>query len=164
MSRTGKRGFTLVELLVVIAIIGILIALLLPAVQAAREASRRSQCLNNLKQLGLAMQNFHSARKFAPPSSTEFGSNGDYQGMPRSWVTFILPYFEETALGAAYNPAKEWYAPENREVVNKPLAVVNCPSTPSANVRMMSGSRASVDDPATPANEGGATHSWTAAC
>lgn len=158
-----RQGFTLIELLVVIAVIGILVALLLPAVQQARESARRTQCRNNLKQFGLAIHNFEGAHKFVHPSSIEFGSNGDHQGMPRSWVVPILPYLEQAALGNAYDFSKEWYAPENRDVVNKPLAVVICPSTPVSS-RMMSGSRASVDDPNTPGNEAGVTHEWKAAC
>src|SRR5436853_7463027 len=70
LSRSQKRGFTLVELLVVIAIIGILVALLLPAIQAAREAARRAQCVNKMKQLGLAVLNFESARKVLPYANT----------------------------------------------------------------------------------------------
>src|SRR5216117_488916 len=83
----GWRAFTLVELLVVIAIIGILIALLLPAVQAAREAGRRTQCLNNLKQQGLAIQGFHSARKMLPSSRA-----CDHK---ETWLVMIMPYLEE---------------------------------------------------------------------
>ena len=90
-----KRGFTLVELLVVIAIIGILVALLLPAVQAAREAARRSSCQNNLKQIGLALQNYHSASGSLPiGAGLEEGS---------LWSAFILPYMEEEA-HAVYDP------------------------------------------------------------
>ncbi len=99
----SKQGFTLVELLVVIAIIGILVALLLPAVQAAREAARRSQCVNNMKQLGLAMHNYHDTFKTLPP--------GHSPGMPTwtdqnqsgyVWVRFIMPFIE---LG---NMADQW--------------------------------------------------------
>ncbi|QDU89529.1 hypothetical protein Pla175_29210 [Pirellulimonas nuda] len=87
--RDPRAAFTLVELLVVIAIIGILVALLLPAVQAAREAARRSQCSNNLKQIGLAVMNYESSRSRLPP--------GAYLGEGSSWSAFILPYLEEGA-------------------------------------------------------------------
>src|SRR5688500_6827350 len=82
-----RMGFTLVELLVVIAIIGILIALLLPAVQSARESARRTQCMNNLKQMALAVQNFNDIRKFMPPSRLE----NDYV----TWAVIILPFMEQ---------------------------------------------------------------------
>jgi prepilin-type N-terminal cleavage/methylation domain-containing protein len=88
VSPDGRRlGFTLVELLVVIAIIGILVALLLPAIQAAREAARRSQCSNNLKQLSLACLNYESSRRKLPP--------GAFLGEGSAWSAFILPYLEE---------------------------------------------------------------------
>src|SRR5688572_6739608 len=94
-TTAGRRwGFTLVELLVVIAIIGILIALLLPAVQAARESARRSQCNNNLKQLALACQGFHDAYDRFPPGGSYLGSNQDIG----NWLVFSLPYFEQHAL------------------------------------------------------------------
>lgn len=93
-SSSEPRGFTLVELLVVIAIIGILIALLLPAVQAAREAGRRTQCVNNLKQIGLALQNYHDTNKRLP-----FGKGPSYPGAPvyARWSThaLILPFLEQ---------------------------------------------------------------------
>jgi len=89
-----KSGFTLVELLVVIAIIGILVALLLPAVQAARESARRTQCVNNLKQLGVAMQNYHDTNKQLP--------GGSFSCCWGTWQMFILPYIEEAQLGDIY--------------------------------------------------------------
>ena len=90
MIRQNRRGFTLVELLVVIAIIGILIALLLPAVQAAREAARRTECTNNMKQIGLALHNYHGPHRTFPPGGMV--SNG------LSYIVMLLPYMEQKAL------------------------------------------------------------------
>lgn len=92
--KKAKRGFTLVELLVVIAIIGILIALLLPAVQAARESARRNQCTNNLKQLGIAMQNFHDTYQQLP--------GGSFSCCWGTWQMSILPFIEEEYLADLY--------------------------------------------------------------
>lgn len=131
-----NRGFTLVELLVVIAIIGTLVALLLPAVQAARESARRSQCVNNLKQLGLAFQNHHDAQGRLPAGSISccWGT----------WQMAVLPYMEQQQLGALYrflpkgattaDPAYRYDAPastanpSNLQVVRTRIATLTCPS------------------------------------
>jgi prepilin-type N-terminal cleavage/methylation domain-containing protein/prepilin-type processing-associated H-X9-DG protein len=99
-----RRGFTLIELLVVIAIIAVLIALLLPAVQAAREAARRAQCVNNLKQLGLAVHNYHQTNNAFPPSNMFLGPTADLGwGWNATWGVILLPNLEQSAMYNAYN-------------------------------------------------------------
>ncbi|MBX6313919.1 MAG: DUF1559 domain-containing protein [Isosphaeraceae bacterium] len=137
MCRTRHRGFTLIELLVVIAIIGILIALLLPAVQAAREAARRAQCTNNLKQLALAMHNYESANGCFPPS-TLFPSPGAYVnpiGWYTSWIVPILQYTEQQPLFNAYNFSAPpiWTSATTSGLANTTVSYTNvnllrCPS------------------------------------
>src|SRR5687767_12301195 len=103
MRLQSRGGFTLVELLVVIAIIGVLVALLLPAVQAAREAARRSQCVNNLKQIGLAVHNYHDSSKGLPPSS--MGGRGAV-----TWMIYILPAMEQTAGFDLWDVEQSYYS------------------------------------------------------
>ena len=129
-----QRGFTLVELLVVITIIGILIALLLPAVQAAREAARRVQCQNHLKQLGLGFLNHEQAYGHFPAGGWGWGYVGDPDrgagvGQPGGWVYNVLPYIEQQALhdlGLGMNPTDKRAA--LRQLTETPVAVFNCPT------------------------------------
>jgi prepilin-type N-terminal cleavage/methylation domain-containing protein/prepilin-type processing-associated H-X9-DG protein len=106
MFNRNRRGFTLIELLVVIAIIAVLIALLLPAVQSAREAARRTQCINNLKQMGIALHNYHDAMLVFPPgyiAASKF-IDGETDTSPGwSWATMILPQLEQSNLFTAIN-------------------------------------------------------------
>jgi len=123
------RGFTLVELLVVIAIIGILIALLLPAVQAAREAARRSQCKNNLKQIGLAFHAYHDVQKVLPYSTAWWGPSGrmgDNRGW--AWSAFILPYVDQTAAYSQINFSDYVPTAAHRAVLKSPIPISTCPS------------------------------------
>ena len=122
---TGRRrGFTLIELLVVIAIIAVLIALLLPAVQSAREAARRAQCVNNLKQIGLAMHNYASANGGFPPAAIV-----DPRGKPLlSWRVAILPYLDANPLYAKFKLDEPWDSPHNKELLKYMPAVYGCPS------------------------------------
>ena len=128
--QSRSRGFTLVELLVVIAIIGILVALLLPAVQTAREAARRLQCQNNLKQLGLALHNYHSAMSSFPPSVNSLPGEdpGTTVNFQRNWVITVLPYFEQQALFDSFNFSKSIIASENRAPRGVKLNTMLCPS------------------------------------
>jgi prepilin-type N-terminal cleavage/methylation domain-containing protein/prepilin-type processing-associated H-X9-DG protein len=129
----ARRGFTLIELLVVISIIGLLIALLLPAVQAAREAARRAQCANNFKQFGLSLQNYHDANGSFP-----IGRTGLYYTYPssnpnrRTWVLGPLPYLEQGSLFNRFNFALSFYDSQNSTVVLTGVPAFVCPSdTPS---------------------------------
>ena len=115
------HAFTLVELLVVIAIIGILIALLLPAVQAAREAARRVQCKNNLKQIGLALLNYESAVGALPPAR--------FDNPKHSWFPRVLPYAEQVAAFEIMDFSKAWNHQDNQTAINTVVPVLLCPST-----------------------------------
>ena len=121
-TRCTRAGFTLVELLVVIAIIGILVAFLLPAIQAARESARRSQCQNNLKQIGLAVQSHHDTRKQFPMGRNQFDQ------WAVSWAFFILPYMEETSVYNSWDPHAKVYEPQNKQAMRTPVETYACPS------------------------------------
>ncbi len=127
MKLNRRNGFTLVELLVVIAIIGILVGLLLPAVQAAREAARRMQCSNNLKQCGLALLNYESAYKVLPPSRIAL-SNPNFE---QSWQKMILPFIEQTSLFNQYNHNVSWWNQVNTPSTSVMISSYMCPSAPA---------------------------------
>ena len=147
MFVTSRRSaFTLVELLVVIAIIGVLVALLLPAVQAAREAARRSSCTNNMKQLGIALHNFHDTFNRFPPGGARdqqpFGTHATGGGWGSSWKVYILPYIEQNAIYDKwlFDGANSGYTHASNMVYTNRLkiATYRCPSSP---VPVLSGAR-----------------------
>jgi prepilin-type N-terminal cleavage/methylation domain-containing protein len=125
-----RRGFTLVELLVVIAIIGILVALLLPAVQAAREAARRCHCQNNLTQLGLAVHNYEFAQEKLPAGvlNPDGPIRSEPDGRHVGWIVQILPYVEELTVYNLFDQEAGAYAPVNAELRKLPLTILRCPS------------------------------------
>ncbi len=141
-----NRGFTLIELLVVIAIIGILVGLLLPAVQAVREAARRTQCANNLKQLGIALHNYEGAVKTfpasrtqhpgpppvntAPPPSGRTNAPSSQKGAFQSWSTLILPYIEQTNVADLFDYKQAWFSVANAPAVSTQQVLFLCPSAP----------------------------------
>src|SRR5579864_846191 len=124
-----KRGFTLIELLVVIAIIAVIVALLLPAVQQARESARRAQCKNNLKQVGLALQNYHGSRNVFPPGHVStFDNSGNDTGPGWGWAAMILPEIEQTALQNGINFSQPIEAAANATPRVTLLPTLLCPS------------------------------------
>jgi prepilin-type N-terminal cleavage/methylation domain-containing protein len=139
----SRAAFTLIELLVVVFIVGILIALLLPAVQSAREASRRAQCASHLRQIGLALHGYMAATGSLPP-----GRNPDYdprllspppdclQGpVDRSFLVHILPYLEQAPLYSSINQQLGIWVAENTTAHGVHVAIYGCPSDPAAGVR-----------------------------
>lgn len=141
ISRRRNAGFTLVELLVVIAIIGALVGLLLPAVQKAREAGRRSQCVNNLKQIGLGLQYYERAHGHYPPSYIRTSGNqsgtaagisypdANWNGTPGwSWAVLLLPFIEQKGLYDSFDLNLPCWAPENAEPAKMKMPLFLCPS------------------------------------
>ncbi|MCI0684979.1 MAG: DUF1559 domain-containing protein [Gemmataceae bacterium] len=126
-----RRGFTLIELLVVIAIIAILIALLVPAVQKVREAASRTHCANNLKQIGLALQNFHDSNKCFPPSGWTKAGSGNPAGKYVGWRAMTLPYVEQTNLQQLYDFNVHWWEGANLNAAIYPVSLFVCPSAPA---------------------------------
>jgi prepilin-type N-terminal cleavage/methylation domain-containing protein len=130
LNSKTRPGYTLIELLVVIAIIAILIGLLLPAVQAAREAARRMACTNNLKQLGLGMHNHHDTYGAFPPAFVNKGPYVTPFSFTHGWSPFVLPFIEQQPLYDRYRWDFPLYHPENQPVMTQHLGYFQCPSTP----------------------------------
>ncbi len=127
--RVSRNGFTLVELLVVIAIIGILIGMLLPAVQQVREAARRTQCQNNERQIALAMFNYESSLGKLP-----YGSIGAAEG---TWVVWLMPYIEKGTLANLYDQNERYYHANNQDVVKNGIATYRfLPTNLKSSIRL----------------------------
>lgn len=126
-----RSGFTLIELLVTISIIAILVSLLLPAVQNAREAARRVQCRNNLKQIGLAVHNFEGTYRRFPASGYTKATTANPYGSYVSWRASVLPYLEQSAAFDDYRFDQHWWSDENLAAGRHKLSVYQCPSVPS---------------------------------
>lgn len=122
-----RNAFTLIELLVVIAIIGILVAMLLPAVQASRESASRMRCQNNLKQLGLGVQNFVDVNSGLPP----LAFNNNLVGANHGWHAFILPYVEQSQIFDSYNWNYNFHDVDNQTAANVYVSTFVCPTTPN---------------------------------
>jgi len=157
----SRAGFTLVELLVVIAIICVLVALLLPAVQAAREAARRMQCTNNLKQHGLAVHNFHDTNQRFPAAFEELTASPTITGNSPwgcSWTARCLPYIEQQAVFQVYRFDRDWQDATTNAVPNTgpictKIKAFMCPSAPAQNTRPQNNGRGNTDYAATTERE-----------
>ncbi len=123
--RRTRTAFTLLELLVVIAIVGVLLALLLPAVQKAREAAGRARCQSNLRQIGLALHSFHDVYGFLPPG---MATEGDTQDCYHTGFTYLLPFLEQDNTYRLYHLDKQWYDPANYTAVQQQVPIFYCPS------------------------------------
>ena len=132
MVMQNRKAFTLIELLVVIAIIAILISLLVPAVQKVREAAARTQCTNNLKQMGLGLHNYHGANKIFPAGLKILPNLVDptHEGAATAFV-YLLPYLEQGSLFQGYKDTLHWYDPVNQPFVVSSVPVFMCPSNPN---------------------------------
>jgi prepilin-type N-terminal cleavage/methylation domain-containing protein len=126
---SSEKGFTLVELLVVIAIVGILVAMLLPAVQAAREAARRTQCTNNLKQFGLALHSYESTHRSLPPGNIV---SPDGSTVYANGLVMLFPYFEQANLASLYDPTQPWFMHASN-VAKTAIPLFVCPSNSKPN-------------------------------
>jgi prepilin-type N-terminal cleavage/methylation domain-containing protein/prepilin-type processing-associated H-X9-DG protein len=142
-----RKGFTLIELLVVIAIIAVLVALLLPAVQQARETARRAECKNHLKQIGLACHNYNEIFSSVPPSQL-----GPLRDPDHNWLTLILPQLDQDALYYQYDFNVPWDDPSNQTAISTQIATLKCPSTPRSDDvdNLGNGLTAAAHDYATP--------------
>jgi len=150
-----RCGFTLIELLVVIAIIGVLVALLLPAVQQAREAARRSQCKNNLKQIGLAMHNYVDTYQTFPigmndnfvyDSSPDYVfTTGDY-AIKTVWSKSLLPFLDQATIANQWNNSLSFGEQPNRDLSATGLSVYKCPSSPTALVASYASTQDAIDN------------------
>src|SRR4051812_37106322 len=125
MSRHDNQahlGFTVIELLIVIAIVSLLFQIMLPAIETSREAARRTQCANNLRQVGLATAGYESAHKLLPPA---------FRSRPHAhnFVAYLLPYFEERSIDEVYDFDKDWDADENKPAAEHDISVLRCPSS-----------------------------------
>ena len=130
-----RRGFTLIELLVVIAIIGLLVALLLPAVQSARETARRTECTNNLKQIAMGLHGYHGALA-ALPWGNAYGTSG-HPKVALSWAALVLPYVERLAHYDLFDFALDGSDPANAAAVTTPIKIYACPSDPASSTPIL---------------------------
>jgi prepilin-type N-terminal cleavage/methylation domain-containing protein/prepilin-type processing-associated H-X9-DG protein len=133
-NRRSRPAFTLLELLVVLAIVGILLALLLPAVQRAREAAGRARCQSNLQQIGLALHSFHDSYGFLPPGLI---TEGDQQDCYHTGFTYLLPFLEQDNIYRLYQLDKQWYDADNYTAVEQQVPIFYCPSNRSSGLLNM---------------------------